>query len=427
VNFAQNVVLSQGPATSPNFSSATALPAQSIPEDFYQLDAAGNFKSIDPRGWVPVSARLERTEGVHVAFTRPNTPNQYKVTTTSGTANADDAQRAGVSQTTFPLTIADVTVTVATLTVTESPLGQPAQAVTLIPFQRAALSVTPNGSRVYRATPAEPGFVIDFVGSDLQAHATLDSDDVDISRFHHFDPSTNSFDSGITPMHLPDDLDIAVRRLSVQVTNLLPPTISVGANNFNGFRATLDQNVAAISSLQPGGVAFLLVPSQIAPQQFTTATNPPSPSPIEPQFDPPANVPAAVQTFLADGGAFQVTFPANQPPEDITVVTVTIHVGPDAASSVAITAAVELDPFFTLTSAGGFTVKKGDANGITLTSSDNTQLASANSIPGVTITTDHDKVKVVVTAAYSGPSTITVLVQDSADASRMARRTLTVT
>jgi hypothetical protein len=134
-----------------------------------------------------------------------------------------------------------------------------------------------------------------------------------------------------------------------------------------------------------------------------------------------------VQTFLADGGAFQVTFQASQPPEDTTTVTVTIHVGPDAASSVAVTASVELDPFFTLNAAGGFTVKKGDANGITLTSSDNTQLATSTSITGVTLTADHANLKVVVDAAYSGPAAITILVQDSANASRTARRTLTVT
>jgi hypothetical protein len=418
VNLAQNAKLSQGPATT--FSSVVAPPANSVPEDFYVFDSAGNLNVAD-RGWIPVSPRLERSQGIQVAFTRPS-PNQYKVTAQTGDAsNADEAQKAGVSQMTFPLTIADVAVTVATLAVAEGTTA------TLLPFQRAKVATTPNGNRVYRATPAEPGFVVDVSGSDLQAHATLDTDDVEISRFHHFNAASNSFDSGITPMHLPDDLDIAVRRIQVQVTNVLQPTITVGAKTFNGFRATLDQNAAAISSLQAGGSAFLLIPSQIAPQAFTTTTAPVSPSPIQPQFAPASNVPATVQTFLADGGAFQVTFQTSQPPEDTTTVTVTIHVGPDVASSVAVTASVELDPFFTLSSGGGFTVAKGDANGITLTSSDNTQLASATSIPGVTLTPDHANVKVVVSAAYSGPPSLTILVQDATNASRTARRTLTVT
>ena len=432
VNLAQAPVLSQGPATGPAFSSVTALPANSVPEDFYRLDSAGNFRSIGSRGWIPVSPRLERSVGIQVAFTRPNSPNQYKVTA-KGAGNAvfggdvtdaDEAQQAGVSQTTFPLTIADVAVTVATLPISEG------QTATLIPFQRAAISTTPNSNRVYRATPAEPGFVVDFVGSDLQAHTTLDIDDVEISRFHHFNTASNSFDSGITPMHLPDDLDIAVRRIQVQVTNVLQPTATTpGGKTFNGFRATLDQAAAALTSVQAGATAFLLVPAQIAPQPFSTAIAPVSPSPIEPQFTPAKNVPQDVQTFLADGGAVQVVFQANQPPEDTTTITVTIHVGPDAASSVAVTAAVELDPFYTLDAAAGFTVAKGDANGITLTSSDNTQLASDTSIAGVTVTADHANLKVVVDAAFSGGTTITILAHDSnpANPGRTARRTLTVT
>ena len=425
VSFLQAPVLFQGAATSPTFSSPTPLPANSVPEDFYQLNASGVFQSIAPRGWIPVSPRLERSVGVQVTFTQPNT---YKVTAQSAgsvvdstdVTNADEAQKEDVSKMTFQLNIAEVAVTVATQAIAEGGTA------TLIPFQRAALSTTPNTNRVYRATPAEPGLVVDFVGSDLQAHTTLDTDDVEISRFHKFNAASNSFDSGITPMHLPDDLDIAVRRIQVTVTNVLQPTVAVGAKTFNGFQATLDQTAAAISPIQPGGTAFLLVPSQIAPQAFTTTTSPASPSPIDPQFAPPPNIPAAVQTFLADGGAFQVTFQANQPPEETTTVTVTIHVGPDAASSVPVTASVELDPFFTL-NAGAFTVAKGDPTGLTLTSSSGAQLASDTSIAGVTVNPDHDKVTVIVDAAYSGPPTITILVHDLADASHSARRTLTVT
>jgi hypothetical protein len=427
VNLSQVAALSQGPATAPNFSTVTPLPANSVPEDFYNLDGAGNFTNIAPRGWLPVSARVERSLGIQVAFTRPNTPNNYKVTgQIGGAANADQAQQAGVSQMTFGLTIADVAVTVATLPVAEG------ETATLIPFQRAAVSTTPNSIRAYRATPAEPGLVVDVVstasGADLEAHTTLDTDDVEISRLHTFNTATNSFDSGITPMHLPDDLHVAVRRIQVQVTNVLQPTIDAGGGKtFNGFRASLDQTAPAISSLQPGGSAFLLVPSQIAPQPFTTATSPASPTPIDPQFAPASNIPAPVQSFLADGGATQVTFAANQPPEDTTTVTVTIRVGPDAASSVAVTASVELQPFFTLAAAGGFTVAKGDANGITLNSNPSTQLASDTSIAGVTVTPDHDKVKVVVDASYSGPSSITIIVHDTAHDQQFARRTLAVT
>jgi hypothetical protein len=425
VNLGQFPSLSQGPTTGPTFSATTALPPNSVPRDFYALDKAGNFSSIDPRGWLPVSPRLERSQGIHVAFCRPNAPNQYKVTAgIGGASDGDEAQQAGVSKMTFGLTIADVAATVATVAVSDSTTSTK-DTFKLIPFQRAAVNVTPNSNRVYRATPAEPGFIVDFVGSDLQAHATLDIDDVEISRFHHFNVASNSFDSGIAPMHLPDDLDIAVRRIQVQVTNVLQPTVAVGRKTFNGFQATLDQNAAAISTIQAGGSAFLLVPSQVAPLAFSTTTSPLSPSPIDPQFAPAANIPANVQPFLADGGAFQVTFQPNQPPEGTTTVTVTIHVGPDAATSVPITAVIELDPFFTLT--GGTSVKKGDKTGITLTSNPSTQLASDTAITGVTVTPHQDTVTVVVNATYSGPAAITILVHDSASPQHFARRTLTVT
>ena len=421
VNLAQVPALSQGPSTGPNFSSVTALPANSVPEDLCTLDAAGNLTGISPRGWIPVSPRLERSVGFQFAFTRPNKPNDYKVTgNIGGASDADEAQQSGVSNMTFAISVADVAATVATLPIADGGVA------TLIPFQRAKLDTQPNSNRNYRATPAEPGFVVDFVGHDLQAHTTLDTDDVEISRIHHFDAASNSFDSGITPMHLPDDLDIAVRRIQVSVTNVLQPTITPSlGKTFNGFQATLDPTAAAIASLQPGGSAFLLVPSQIAPLPFDTATSPASPSPIQPQFDPPTSIPATVQAFLADGGAFQVTFQANQPPEDTTTVTVTIHVGPDAASSVAVTAVVELDPFFTLT--GAASVTKGDNNGVTLTASPSVQVASDTSIAGVTVTPTNDTVKVVVDATYSGPASITILVHDSATPQHFARRTLSVT
>ena len=93
----------------------------------------------------------------------------------------------------------------------------------LILGYRAAVAVTPNGSRIYRTTPADPGFVVDFSGTDLTANSTLNTDDVEISRFHQFNAAANSFASGIIPRHLPDDLHIAVRRIQVQVTSTLPP------------------------------------------------------------------------------------------------------------------------------------------------------------------------------------------------------------
>ena len=186
VNLSQLPVLAQGPSNPPNSSvlnAATVLPANSVPEDFYNLDKAGNFTNIGPRGWIPVCSRLERSLGVQVAFTRPNpnTANQYKVTATVGDAsNADQAQQKNSEwRLTVPINISDVALTIATLPVAEA--VAPTDFVSLIPFQRAAWVVTPNGNRVYRPTPAEPGFIVDVSGSDLVAHSALGVDDVEFS------------------------------------------------------------------------------------------------------------------------------------------------------------------------------------------------------------------------------------------------------
>jgi hypothetical protein len=384
-----------------------------VPNDFYLLSKTGAFNGIDPRGFVPVSSSLERTVGVQVAFSLPGACSVGPAVTTGVTAtdisNATDAQTRGVWDTTIKFTpaIADVAVTIATVSVAEN------TAASLIPFQRAAVSVTPNGNRVYRATPAEPGFVVDVDGNDLVVKAASGTDDVEISRFHHFNSATNSFDSGIAPIHLPSDLDIAVRRIQVQVVT----TIS--------FRPTLDQNAAPSASALPGDSLFLLVPAQIAPVQFGTSITG-TPSTITPQITPSASVPAEVQAFIRDGAALSVVFPADQPPEQNATVTITISVGPDAASAVALTATLPLNAHFTLDVVGGgaFQVAKGAS--IVLQSSDATNLASDTSIAGVTVTPNNAQVTVAIDAAF-GVSSVVVLVHDTANARRMARRTLTIT
>ena len=152
-----------------------------VPSYFYDLSATGGFVRIGPRGFVPVSPRLERTVGVQVAFSLPGACSVDPAATT-GIDNQDltdaaDAQARGKSKISFAPAIADVAVTIATFPVAENTVAN------LIPFQRAGVSVTPNGDRVYRATPAEPGFVVDVEGNDLVVKAASGTDDVEISRF----------------------------------------------------------------------------------------------------------------------------------------------------------------------------------------------------------------------------------------------------
>jgi hypothetical protein len=386
-----------------------------VPSYFYDLSATGGFVRIGPRGFVPVSPRLERTVGVQVAFSLPGACSVDPAATT-GIDNQDltdaaDAQARGKSKISFAPAIADVAVTIATFPVAENTVAN------LIPFQRAGVSVTPNGDRVYRATPAEPGFVVDVEGNDLVVKAASGTDDVEISRFHHFNPDTLAFDSSIAPVHLPADLDIAVRRIQVQVITTIP------------FRSTLDQNATPTASALPGDTPFLLVPAQIAPVPLATSITG-TPSAITPQIAPITPVPADVQAFIRDGGAFSVAFPADQPPEQNATVTITISLGPDAASAKAVTATLPLNAHFTLdvVSGGAFQVAKGAS--IDLQSSDGSKLASDTSIAGVNVAPkaapNENQVTVTIDAAF-GASSVVVLVHDSTTPQRMARRTLTIT
>jgi len=390
-----------------------------VPESLYQLDSSGAFQGVSSRGFVPAGPRLERSYGIHVAYGKPSgSPSTHTVTVrvcvgvdSSDISDATDAQSHNVSQISFNPEVADVAVTLGTLAVSDGATLQ------MIPFQRAALSVTPDGGRVYRTTPAEPKFVVDVDGGDLVAAAALGTDDVEVSRFHHFNPATGAFDSGIGPIHLPADLDVAVRRFVVQVVNTVP----FRAPGQNG---ALDQNAAVMATAVPGNSAFILIPSHIAPVPFTTAVTG-SPSPVTPAVTAVTAIPPEVQPFLRDGGALSVVFPADQPPDQSATVVVTIKVGPDAASAVPITAQLTLNANFTLDAAAGgpFRVSKGGS--IVLQSSDGTNLVSDTTVPNVTVTASGAQITVAVAAAFVGTSLV-VLVHDAAQPQRFARRTVTV-
>lgn len=410
----------------------TGTTAFSVPRDFYQL-SGGNFGGIGPRGFVPTSALLERTVGVHVALCKPPaSPTSVTVAaqaagsgvTGSDISAAADAQTAGVANISFPLGLSDVAVTIATLPVAEN------DTVSLVPFQRATLAVTPNGARVYRATPAEPGFVVDVSGADLVATAAIDTDDVEISRFHKFNAGSNSYDSGIGPIHLGGDLDIAVRRIAVKTVTTLPfraPADPPGGRPPGAPLAgdpPADATAPALPSAKAGDQVYVLVPAQIAPVPFTTSVTG-TPSPITPTIANQAPT-AALAPFVRDGGVLSVTFPADQPPEAVASVTISIHVGPDAASSVAVTATIELDPHFTLDVVGGGAASVARGSSIVLASSGGIALAADPAPAGITLTAAADKLTVAVDAGFVGAQAV-ILAHDASNDARKARRTLTVT
>jgi large repetitive protein len=386
----------------------------SLPADLYSVNAAGNFTGIGSRGWIPASAHLERSAGFHVAFSRPpGAGTQYQITGRARggvgageIADSIDAQNNNAATLFFNRTPADVTVTMAGLPVAENAI------LDVIPFQQAVFAVVPDGSRVYRATAGGQGTTFDVDGLAVTARSALGIDDVEISRLHRFNAATGAYDSGIGPIHLPADLDIAVRRFQMRIQDRVP------------LRATLDHTAAAVANARAGDTGFILVPAQFAPAAVTSAVlGTPS---LTPQItSAAAAIPPAVQPFLGDGGVLQVVFPADQPPEQAATVTITIRVGPDAASSVPVRCAVPVDPHFTLEVVGGGAFQVARGASVVLRSSDGTAIDAAGATPGITLTPANDQITVAVDAGF-GPTSVTILVRDTASPQRLARRTLTI-
>lgn len=383
-----------------------------VPGDFYNVDAGGAFTAIGPRGWIPAGSRLERSSGIYVAFSRPSgTP--YRVTGQAGGAvdpdhitNSLDAQADEAAVLFFDRSPADVGVAAAGIPIAEDSTFE------VIPFQRVPFSVTPNGARVYRATVAGQGTTLEADGTAVTAGSALLTEDVEISRFHRFDPDAGAFDSGIGPIHLPADIDIAVRRFQIAIQDRLP------------FRAVIDHTAEAAASIRAGEIGFVLVPAPIAPVAAPVQATVTGTPPLVPTFDTPTEpAPDNVQAFLGDGGIVRVTLPANQPPEQQETLTITIAVGPDSGSAVAVSSEVVVEPHFTLEAGGPFQVARGAS--IELRASDGTALAAGPAIANVTLTPAGDRVTVAVDAGF-GPNSVTVLVSDAANAERMARRTLTI-
>jgi len=378
------------------------------PAAFATVDSGNVFTAVAPRGFVPVNQTLERSAGIYVAFTRPPATGNFQITSTvANAANAIDAQNAGEASFFFNRTPADVAVTAAGVVIAESATFD------MIPHQRAVLAVEPNGARVYRLTVGGQGTLLQAEGRTLTARGLLGTDDAEVSRFYHFDAATGRFDSGLAPMHLPADIDVAVRRFQVQVVDTIP------------LRASADHTAAAVATARSGDSLLLLVPAPLDPgAPAVSFTGTPS---LTPTFAPePVTDNAPLDEFLGDGGAIRVNLPADQPPETAGALTIALAVGP-SGSTVTVSALVQVEPHFDLDSPGGTSVARGAT--ITLAASDGTALAEP---PGgrpagvadivlagaqATITID--------AAAPIGP--LTILLADAGDLGRMARRTLTIT
>ncbi|MGH9136457.1 MAG: hypothetical protein ACRD0G_05330 [Acidimicrobiales bacterium] len=285
------------------------------------------FRTAD-LGQVPVSARTQRMQSTYVAFTRAG---NHRMTTVNNIESAANAQRAvdaddAERQTLFiDVGADDVTVTVAGQAVAHG------DTVTMVPLQRAAVTVTPNTSRTYRTSVVRPaGPVLQIDGSGRLAAAGVGAGEaVEVSRFYAPDGSGNYGPGGLAfaGMHLSRELHIPVRRFAVDVVATLP------------LRDAADPAAAELTSLAVGADGFILVPAPITvpPRVTSIAGNPPAagdPNPVE-QFASPA----AAALLGTAGAAFRVRFPAGSTTGDV-VITVTVGDG---------TATADLTTTFTLT------------------------------------------------------------------------------
>ena len=278
--------------------------------------------ATSPLGQIPVGPRTQRMQSTYVAFTRAGshrvtTDNNIESFTTAAgdfvndsATNALDAHNAERQKLFFDITAEDVTVTVAGQAVAH------ADTVTMVPLQRAAVSVTPNTARTYRTTvvrPAGPVLQIDGDGRLLAVGAGA-AEPVEVSRFY----TPGSSGLAFAGMHLSRELHIPVRRFAVDVVTTLP------------VRGAADPTAAALTSLAVGAEGFILVPAPITvpPQVTSVGGNPPAagaPNPIE-----QVEAPAAAAFLGTAGAAFRVQFPAGSPVGDI-IVTTTIGDGATSA------------------------------------------------------------------------------------------------
>jgi hypothetical protein len=328
-----------GPAADPNGATVvgpTAEPGRFVFDGFTRRDAdprlvppRGGAAAADPLGFqpsvlgsIPTSARSQKTLGTYVAFTRPG---DHRVTTVNGIfggGEAADTHREEMQPLYFDVTAEDVAVRVAGQPVAEG------DTVVLVPFQRAAVEVTPDGSRTYRLAVGDPT-VLRTDGLRLVGVAPGPGEPVEVSRYHAV--AGGSYASGglaFAGMHLSRDVDIPVRRFAAQVVDTLE------------LRSAAAPTAATTASLAIGGEAFLLVPAPIARPPRVTSVNgsPPAAGAASPVTRVAEPAPETVAFLGATGAAFRVSFPAGS---TTGAYVVTVEVG-DAATSVPLTCSFTL-------------------------------------------------------------------------------------
>jgi len=429
------------PGSEPNQGArALAGSGDQVPDSFFQKDDTAPLDPLSPgtfgpdsfppdyRGWLPTSPVLERCSGAYMAFCRPG---RHRVTVqdsnTTAAQEARETQDEEMQTLFFDVDVADVTVRISGQVVQEG------DTVTLVHMQRASVAVTPGAERKYAVRLLQPqnGDTLRLDGSGAMiAQSSDNSEPVDIARIYRYDQGSDSWDAGVLNHHgmnRKGDLQITVRRFFVDVVHELP------------FRAARSLNAAVLDAgnpLLPGQDAFLLVPaSMTGPLTRGAVTYSGGSHPSDPSPDiVPESTPASLAEFIGGGGVIRIRCRDVDPPEEEAAMAFHIDVGQPGDTST-LDAVLHYHPHFRLVAGGGsaadYRVARGsslalqcvDASGGAVNPDSNVSVVPdediTTSVSGSTVTID------VAGSAATGPRR--VLVKDSSDASKMAKRTIEIT
>jgi len=410
------------------------------------------------RAAIPVSQEMERTAGAYVAFCKPTdaTHAKHRVTLidyfsappgasvtawSSGhrpVAEAESAREAfdlgvGIFSRHLVELVHDLEVLDVEARLGGRRIAEGAE-VGLLPFERARLEVTPGGARRYDVTVTRPtDGAVRRIGDDLSLRAgkTAAAEPAEVTRFYAYVAGKGFTGGGLAAygVHVPTDVHVPVRRFKVKVDTVLPVHVE------------LDPDKVKTDALRPGEKAHLFVPVRLRPTRPakfnpTVAVTfvPAAPGVDEPVLvaDPgivdPATVDKLKAMFAYGGRVLTVALDPDDPPEQDIQVDVSVDVGPDDANTATCTATFKVQPFFTLARVGAgaaFDVAPGAT--ITLQCSGGIRAGAVTAKPqaGVTTTVSGGKIDVVI-AATASEGKVRILVEDAADKTHKALRTITI-
>jgi hypothetical protein len=439
ISFANNIVVvpaigKETAAVTLNGAIATtsARPGTFVPDVFYPKNVAADPEAATtsgavpggyrpgPRGLIPVSPTVELSLGAYVAF---NQPGLHRVSVDDGIQDwpAGRAAHNAKSQTIlFDVTVSDVQLLLASLPIVRA---TPPAPFAMIPTQRARLTTPAAGT--FAITAMNTNIVT--VNNDVLQATAVGNEFVEISRFYNATGVPPVYTDGVLTehngVHLPVPIHVPVRMIAVSVVSTLP------------FLSTNGRGAPVPASVSPGGQGFIVVPANVVfnptPTNFAYAgagvplVNPaPTATPVNP------GTLADLAAFQDTGGqAFQINFPANDPPELPVTITFTTTVG-TLANQIPITTQILLQPNFTLAGPTTMSVTGGPLT-IALTASGGINVATPqvrNGNPaGIAFTPPPagSVLSITVTGATT-PGQRQIIVSDAANPASFATITINV-